>query len=78
MSAVSRSPLSPSSPGSAASAMQAAMGLEPNSSVSSLHLFFSAFAYESQTLDSGLGLFANARNTIINGGTFVIHFSKAA
>jgi hypothetical protein len=75
MSAVGRSPLSPSSPGCV---LQAATDLEPNSSVSYLHHFFSAVVYDLQTLDSGLGLFANAHNIVINGGTFVNHFSKAA
>ena len=58
--------------------MQAAQELEPNSSVSCLHHLLSAFVYDPQTRDSGLGLFPNAQNLLINGGTFVISFSKDA
>ena len=75
MSAVSRSPLSPSSPGSI---VQAATELERNPSVSCLHHLFSlaAFVDDLQSQDSGLGLFANAQNILITGGTFVSHSSS--
>ena len=66
MSTVSRSP-SPSSPDSAATK------LERNPSVSCLHHLFSAFVDDLQTKVSGSGIFANAQNMIINGGTFVSH-----
>ena len=69
----SRSPLSPSSPDSI---MQAATELERNPYVSCLHLLFLAFVDDLQTQDSGLGLFANAQNVLITGGTFVSHFYR--
>ena len=69
MSAV-RSVLSPSSPDSI---MQAASESERNPSVSCLYHLVLAFVYDLQTRDSGFGLFANARNILINGGTFVSH-----
>jgi hypothetical protein len=70
MSAVSRSPLSPSSPDSV---MQAATELERNSSVSCLHHLFSAFVDDLQTQDSGSGLFANAQNILITDSTIISH-----
>jgi hypothetical protein len=51
--------------------MQAPTELEQNPSVSCLHHLFSAFVDDLQTQDSGLGLFANAQNLLIYGGTFV-------
>ena len=69
MSAVSRSPL----PFSSGSVMLPATELEQNSSVRCLHNLFSAFVYDLQTRDSGLGLFGNAQNILINGGNFVSH-----
>ena len=70
MSAVSRSSLSPSSPDFI---IQASMGLERNLSVSCLQHLFLAFVDDLQTQDSGLGLFPNAQNILITGGTFVSH-----
>ena len=70
MSAVGRSPLSPSSPDSI---MQAAAELEQNPSMGCLHQLFLVFVYDLHTQDSGLGLFANAQNILINGSTFVSH-----
>ena len=72
MSAVSRSPSWSSSPHSI---MQASKELEriPSVSYSHWHHLFSAFVNDLQTQDFGIGLFPNARNVIINGGTFVSH-----
>ena len=52
--------------------MQAATELGP---VRFLYHFFSAFVDDLQDQDSasGSGLFANARNILITGGTFVSH-----
>jgi hypothetical protein len=74
MSVVSRSPLSLSSPDSI---MQAALELERNPYVSCLHRLFWAFVDDLQTRiqDSGSGMFPNARNILITGGTFVSHLA---
>jgi hypothetical protein len=53
--------------------MQTDTELERNPSVSCLHHLFLAFVDDLQTQDSGLGLFPNAQNILINGGTFVSH-----
>ena len=76
MSAVSRTSVSsPSSP-DPINHWQAAAELEQNPSVGCLCHLFSAFVYDLQTRDSGLGLIADAQNILINGGTFVSHFQR--
>ena len=70
MSAVNRNPLSPSS---SDSIVQAATESKKNPSVSCLHYLLFVFVDELQTQVSGLGLFANAQNILINGSTFVSH-----
>ena len=73
MSAVSHSPSLPSSPDSI---KQAATELGRNPSVSCLNHFFSTFVHDLQTQDPSLGLFVNAQNILISGGTFVSHLRK--
>ena len=69
MPAVSRSPFSPSLPDSVLQATE----LERNPSVSCLRRLFSDFVDDllQTSQDSGSGLFANAQNILITGGTFV-------
>ena len=76
MNAASRRPFSPSVPDSIIQATE----LERNPSVSCLHhLFspnFSDFVVDDllqTSQDSGPGLFTNAQNILITGGTFVSH-----
>jgi hypothetical protein len=45
--------------------------LEQNPSVNCLHTTFSAFADDQQALQPVSGMFTNAQNTVIYGGTFV-------
>jgi hypothetical protein len=52
-----------------------AEGTEKNLSVSCLSRFLLAFDDNRQIQDSGLGLLANSRNTLITGGIFVVSFS---
>jgi hypothetical protein len=62
------------SPLSSDATMQANLGStewEQNPSVNCLHIVFSAFADDQQAQQPVLGLFPNAQNTVITGGTFV-------
>jgi hypothetical protein len=64
------------SPSSSDATMQANLGstgteLEQNPLVNCLHIVFSAFADDRQAQQPVSGMFTNAQNTVINGGTFV-------
>jgi hypothetical protein len=62
------------SPSSSDATMQANFGsseLEQNSSVNCFHTIFSAFADDQQAQQPVSGLFPNAQNILITGGTFV-------
>jgi hypothetical protein len=50
--------------------------LEKNSSVNCLHIVFSAFADDRQAQQPVLGMFTNAQNTVIAGGTFSVSLSR--
>ena len=71
MSAVTHGPLSPSSSALPSAKIQVSTELEQNPSVSCLHHLSLAFADDSQVQNSGSGFFANSRNILITGGTFV-------
>jgi hypothetical protein len=69
MSLATHSPLSPLLPDAI---MQLSTELDQHLSVNCLNRLPSAFVYNCQIQDSDLGLFANARNILITGGTFVV------
>ena len=72
MSAATHSQLSPSLLPDAT--MQVTTELGQNLSVSCVRYLFSAFPDDCQTQGCGSGLFPNAQNMLITGGTFVVSF----
>ena len=62
-------PLSPLLPDAT---IQVSMESEQNLSVSCLNLLLLVFADNLQNQESGAGLFGNAQNVLITGGTFVV------
>ena len=72
MSLATDSLLSPPLP----DAIQVSRQSEQNLSVSCLNCLPLAFADNRQIQDSSSGLFANARNILVTGGTFVVSFSS--
>ena len=66
MSLATHTPLSPSLPNAIS------QELEQYLSVSCLNHLPVAFVDNSQIQDSGSGLFANAQNVLITGGTFIV------
>ena len=72
MYSATHSPLLPSVPDAIT---QVSTESEQNISVSYLNHMLLDFTNDRQIQDSGAGFFANAQNTLITGGTFVVSLS---